>query len=348
VRTIAAAATAAVLLLLGAAASAGREAATTVRTNGWIEALAFEGSIAAFDVEAVGMRCNRLFIWRITSGARMQVGGRRTCAADETSTGRGVTAIALTGTRAAWVVNRGGNTESVDTLLTSPLAGPRETRVAEVVRRGSVDAALAGGWLGGLVSDGATIVFNHWRTALDEDGREVIRSGSLRRLAGTATRELASGTETQVAQSVDGGRIAVLRADGSVALHGANGRLLRVVVPTARATAATLSGGRLALVTTRRTIEIRDAASGGVVAAWRAAGAVTTRVDLEGRLLAYGAGRRVHVLDVVSGRTRAVATHTRAIVDVQIEPSGVLYAYNTVSGTKPVGNVVFVPARAVR
>ena len=50
--------------------------------------------------------------------------GKATCGADSTSTGGGVTQIAVAGKRVAWIVNQGGNTESSDSLYTADAARP--------------------------------------------------------------------------------------------------------------------------------------------------------------------------------------------------------------------------------
>jgi hypothetical protein len=333
----------AVALALVAGSARAGAGPRTVQTSGWIESVALEGSLAAYDVQG-GARCNRLWLWRLKSGAKRQLGGKVTCHADATSTGRGVTAIALTSTRAAWIVNGGGNSESVDTLLASPLSRPHETRVARAVRVGDVDGALAGGWLGGLVSDGRTIAANAWRTAVDGSGGTTVTSASLRRVTSTGTRRVASGAGTIVAGAADGGRIAVLRSEGTVALYLVSGRLLRVVTPTAPGTKVALSGSRLAVLTSAGKIEVYSTRNGARGKTRKAAGKVTTRIDLQGRRVVYGVGRRLYSLDLAGGRTRLFASAPRAIVDVQVEASGVLYAWNGVSGGRSVGHVVFLPA----
>jgi hypothetical protein len=338
--------TVAVALALPASGARAVAGPTVVRTAGPIDAIAFEGAVAAYDVRAAGVGCTRLYVWRVRTGSKSQVGRKATCRADDSSTGRGVTRIALSRTRAAWLVNRGGNIESVDELYTSPLTRRGERRIARTVRTGEVGIGLAGGWLGGLVSDGVTIFYNRWTTSLDATGKETVVSGSLRRLTYSGTAQTAAGAETLVAQAASGARIAVLRADGGVAVYEASGQLIRLATPTAPPTGVALSRQRLVVLTTASTIEVYGVGSGPLLKTWRAAGNVTTRIDLVDRFLVYGVGTRVYVLDVVSGKTRPLASPKRRIVDVQIESAGVLYAYNSRSG-KTLGHVIFVPAAAV-
>src|SRR6266536_3043593 len=115
-------------------------------TNGWIESLAMDGSRVAYDVQG-SPECNKLFVWNVRSGAGALVSGKWTCEADSTSTGGGVTAIAVAGSRIAWIVNLGGNTESNDYLYTASLPKPKETLRARARRTGEIDGVLAGDWI---------------------------------------------------------------------------------------------------------------------------------------------------------------------------------------------------------
>src|SRR5205809_2847361 len=101
--------------LLLAFPAEGAPTATRIKnTNGWIESIGMDGPLLAYDVG--GPSCNKLFAWNVRTGAGALVSGKRTCAADSTSTGGGVTEIAVAGLRVAWIVNLGGNTESDDYL----------------------------------------------------------------------------------------------------------------------------------------------------------------------------------------------------------------------------------------
>ena len=58
---------------------------------------------------------------------------------------------------------------------------------------------------------------------------------------------------------------------------------------------------------------------------------------------AYAVGRTAHALSLADGKDAILATAPRAIVGLEIEAPGILYAYNTVRGIKDVGNLAFVP-----
>ena len=334
-RTAALPALIALLLALPAEGAPG-PAAKVKNTNGWIESLAMDGPRAAYAVQGVAT-CTKLFVWNVRTRGAALVSGKATCAADSTSTGGGVTQIAVAGTRVAWLVNEGGNTESDDYLYTATLPKPKEKLLASAVRTGDIDGILAGGWIGGLVGSGDRIVVNRWTT--DEQG--AVTNGSLQRVGGALT-SIASGTATLHAESLDLRRVAVLRSDGKVALHDVDtGDALLTVMPSPVREFA-LRKDYLVVLTKTKTLEIFNARSGAAVRTWPVA-AGATRIDVHSGIVVYAVGPRVHVLRLADGKDAVLATAPRAIEGLEIEAPGIVYAYNTVKGIKDVGNLAFVP-----
>jgi hypothetical protein len=330
---------AALLLVLAVPAGATPGPAAHVKnTNGWIEGIAMDGSRLAYAVRG-GSTCTKVFAWNVVNGSAARVSGRGTCAADSTSTGGGVTEIAVAGARIAWIVNMGGNTESTDVLYTVSVPRPREKLVANVLRTGDVDGALTGGWLGGLVGGGDRIAVDQFTT----DAAGTIAKASLRRLDGQLTT-IAAGNGTLRAASLDGHRIAVLRADQKVALYDTEtGRLLLTVTPSSAREVA-LRKDYLVVLTRTRSIEIFNAKTGAPVRALRVT-AGAAKLDAHSGIAAYAVGRTVHVLRLSDGKDAVLATAPRAIAALEVESPGIAYAYNTVRGTKDVGNLAFVPMR---
>ena len=107
------------------ASAAPGPAAKTKNTAGWIESLAMDRPRVAYAVQGSGGGCTKIRLERPPAGPRSPA-GKATCGADSTSTGGGVTEIAVAGTRLAWMVNQGGNTESSDSLYTASLPAPKE------------------------------------------------------------------------------------------------------------------------------------------------------------------------------------------------------------------------------
>ena len=92
--------------------------------------------------------CDSVFAWNVLSGVRTQVSGAATCGEGPTSTGSGVTEVAVAGQRLAWLVNEGGNSEQSERLYsailptrpsgaTTPRCGPGRWTAATSAAPGS-------------------------------------------------------------------------------------------------------------------------------------------------------------------------------------------------------------------
>jgi hypothetical protein len=274
------------------------------------------------------------------------VSGKGTCQADITSTGAGVRELAVAGSRVAWIVNQGGNSEKDDYLYTALLPKPKERKLAYGLRvgGGAYDEPWVGGWIGGLTGAGAVLAVNQWTTT--QGG--VVDTARLRTIA-SGLHTIATGSQTLQAGSTDGKRIAVLRQDGSVALYSTSGKLLRRVQPSAPKEVA-LGGGYLAVLTKANTIEVYSASTGKRLFTRHPAKGATS-LDVEGGIAVYAAPkaggrqvRTVHVLRLKTGKDTVLTTQARGVLDVQIEAPGVAYAVYT-TGYR--GAVVFVPMNRV-
>src|SRR5205823_1260162 len=186
------------------------------KTNGWIEALAMDGPRVAYAVTSDTTFCHKLFVWNVQSVAGVLVSGPRSgkCGSDEHH-GQAVREVAVAGSRLAWVRTISGNTEADDCLYSASLPEPREKRLGAATRTGDTSGVLAGNWIGGLVGSGGTLAANAWTT----DSSGSVSSAALWTLDGGRLTTVARGAATIVARSADLGRIAVLRADGTVGLY---------------------------------------------------------------------------------------------------------------------------------
>jgi len=329
------------LLALAVSAGAANTPTTNVIHTEWnIEALAMSGSRIAYDVSGTyiepapkGCR-NKVLVRSLHTGATRRVSGEKTCYADGTPTGAGVREVAVAGKQFAWIVNQGGNTQSYDYLRTSSLPRPKERRLAAAARFGDL-GSLQGNWIGGLVASKNLLAVNRWST--DAQG-EVTRS-ELDLVGANGLRRLTLGAKAIFAQSTDSGRIAVLRADGTVGIYDASGKLRREVSPKSAKEIA-LRGNDLLVLTKTRTLEIYDARSGAHLGSWPVpAGAET--LDAYAGLAVYadhpqftGQRFKVHALKLVNGKDVVVGTGTlyaglRPRRDVQLEAPGLVYVKNS-------------------
>lgn len=349
----AAALVASVLLTLPLAAGAsGSSSVKGITADDEIEAIAMDGPLVAYDVSnrSSRARCNRLYAWNVKTGARKQLSGKGTCDADSTSTGAGVAEIAVAGVQVAWIVNEGGNEESIDWLYKSSSRQPRERKLAEAGRYGDVDGVLTGGWLGGLVGSGTLLAVNRWST--DKLGK--VNGVKLQRIGRRLTK-IASGSGTMRAASADSGRIAVLRSDGRVGLYSQDGALLRTFTP-APARAIALRKTLLVVLTMANELEIYRTGTGSRVRTWPVKGRWTkpgyigseARLDVHGGVAVYSTYHTVHAVRLSTGRDVVLvkAKKGRRIEGgLEIESPGVVYGPEEYDPKKRaiIGRVVFIP-----
>ena len=309
-------------------------------TRGWIESLAMDGPRVAYAV-AGSSGCTKVFVWNVRTEAGAVVSGARTCDADNSSTGAGVREIAVAGPRVAWIVNQGGNTESNDYLFTATLGGARERLVASAMRTGDVDGTLSGGWMNHLVGAGDWVAVNRFTT----DATGTITQSSLQRLD-TGLTTLVLGKPSLYAASLDLGRVAVLRPDQKVAIYDATTKKLLLTIPTTSAKEVALRKDYAVVLTRTKTIEVYNSHTGELLRRWPvAAGAF--RLDVHSGIAVYAVGRTVFAVRLIDGHDTPVATAPRAIEGLEIEASGIVYAYNTVKGVRDVGNLAYVPLAQV-
>lgn len=323
-------------LLAAAPVLAGGEAGKprVKTTKREIQSIAMDGALASYDLKGDYPGCNEVFTWNVNTNGGKIVSGKGTCDANTSSTGGGVTDIAVAGNRIAWITNGGGNTESSDDLYTSTLPKPKEKHLASATRYGDVDGTLDGQWIGGLGGDGNLVAVSTWTTKGDSRTK-----GALRIIGAAGLRTIATGAPATISSSVSAGRIAVVRGDGTVALYSSAGRLLHVY-PTDHARDAALTQHRLLALTSTGLQVFDTGPAGKLIATWKAP-INAVGLDADGDLAVYTqyckyvdqCGRNLYAVRISTGKTVLI---TRAPTDIlwpQIEPAGVLYAYNTTKGT---------------
>jgi hypothetical protein len=338
------------LALVGSAAGTTATSSTKVKhLQVPIVALAMEGSRIAYDASAKYVTTphatNKVLVWNLRTGKTIKVSGRKTASADDSSTGAGVFQLALAGSRVAWLMNEGGNLEGDDYLLTSSTAKPQEHQVASAIRTGTFcpgrsQGSCAGKWLGGVVGSGSIIAANRWTT----DAIGAVTTGELDLLSGTKLKRVATGVGTVQAAVADGGRVAVLHQDGTVALYSTAGNLLRTVnMPSGEAVA--LRGKYLLIITkTPRKFELFNAHTGSLRKTFTVHGTKQPRnLGVQGNIAVYSVGSELHAVNLSSGKDRVVAELNGGIDLAQIDSAGLAYAGNGFGTNFGKGTLVFVP-----
>lgn len=340
-------------LVAGAAGTTATHSAKVTHLQQPVVALAVDGDRVAYNLGARNApnprAVSKVLVWNVGTGKTIKVSGKKTASADVTSTGMGVFQLAIAGSRVAWLVNEGGNLESDDYLFTSSLTHPKERQVASALRSGDGclgrgAAGCAGPWLGGLVGSGNEIALNRWTT----DSQGEMTSGGLYALEGTQTKSIATGVNTVSAVSADGGREAVLRSDGSVAVYSKSGSVLAAVNPP-NAEAVALSGKNLVVLSKGRTLEVYDAHTGLLQKTLSTHGkGGPENLDVQGNVATYTSNSSVRAVNLSSGKDRVVGTLGNRIALARIGTAGLAYAANGTRASFGKSTLVFVPLARVK
>ena len=315
-----------------------------------VAALALQGDRVAYDASSwldAKPSPNKVLVWDVRTGKTIKVSGKKTAAADTSSTGAGVLQLALAGSRVAWLMNEGGNLEGDDYLFTSSLTKPNERQVASTVRQGTFcpgrsAASCAGNWLGGLVGSGNLIAANRWTT----DAVGHVTAGELDLLGGTKLKRIATGPNAVQAAVADGGRVAVLRADGSVALYSTRGELLLTVDTPSNTVAVALHGKSLVVATKTRQLELYNANTGSLRKTFTAGGSKQPRnLDVQGNIAIYTTGTSgvLHGVNLSSGKDRVIAEPHGGVYLAQMDAAGLVYTDNGFERNFGKGKLVFLP-----
>ena len=315
-----------------------------------VAALAIQGSRIAYDAAARyapnPRATNKVLVWDLRTRKTVKVSGRKTAAADTTSTGAGVFQLALAGARVAWLVNEGGNLEGDDYLFTSSTVKPKEHRVASEIRTGTFcpgrsAGSCAGQWLGGVVGSGNLIIANRWTT----DATGAVTAGELDVLSGSRLKRVATGANTIQAVAADGGRVAVLHSNGSVALYSMTGKPL-TTVNTPNAEAVALKGKSLLVGTTTEQLELYNARTGSLRKTFSARSSRQPRnLDVQGNIAIYTTGSAgvLHAVNLSTRKDVVIAEPRGGVLLAHIDGAGLVYAGNGFGTHYGRGTIVFLP-----
>jgi hypothetical protein len=333
-------------LVASAAGTTATSTATFRQLQLPIAALAIDGDRVAYDLTARDAAnrhaTNKVVVWNVRTGKTTKVSGKT--AVVNGVGGDGVFQLAIAGRRVAWLLNEGGNLESEDYLFTSSVTSPKERKVASALRTGDSCAPgseathCAGPWLGGLVGAGNTIALNRWTT----DSTGAVASGGLYLLAGAKLKSSATGADTVLAVSSDGGREAVLRSDGSVAVYSKSGSVSTTVEPPAPQAVA-LSGKDLVVLSQGKKLALYDSHTGSLQKTLSLRGEGPRNLDVQGKIAVYTAGKSVYGVNLANGKNSAVATLGNRIAFAAISSAGLAYAENGVRASFGKSTLAFMP-----
>jgi hypothetical protein len=351
------------LVFVVQAAPAGAPAGRVKQTRSPIATLAMDGPRVAY---ASG---GTVYVWNVLTGASSTMKGKYSKHASE---------VAIAGTRVEWITRYViGNSLQTQEHLFSATIGSRGRLLASGRRLlgGEVNAeAWYGRWIAGAVGSGKTLAVGTWWSP----GDGTCTGQKLNLVSSNGLKQIVVGPGAIIAQSVDSGRIAVLRSEeawpvygqataletsATVGIYSASGQLLQEITPSSAEQIA-LSGDRLVVLTQARTLEVYNWKSATLVHTWPAV--ATARPLHQLRSLAvygqlavystysYGSNRKLHVLHLTTGKDVVLATGRGTGYygrDAAIGPRGLVYAVNyhehgRLSAPER-GKLVFVPLAKV-
>ena len=228
-----------------------------VRLSGPVVALALDGSRVAYGAVVPKTGGDAVFVWNLRTGTTTRVGSQLAHKGE-------VEELAIAGSRVAWYMGGGGNTESDDYLFSNSVLKPKERLVAMDVRYGedcgSIGVRCPGKWVRGVVASGNRLLVNRWRT---KSSGEITQAG-LYTLSGTRFKLVATGAGTVEAVAADPQRVVALHPDRSIGLYSARGKALFDVTPAAQAERVALSGRNLVVLEPGGKLALYDARTGAL------------------------------------------------------------------------------------
>ena len=300
----------------------------------------------------------RIHVWNVVTGATTVVKGTYSNAAHSVNAAE----LAIAGNRVVWTKREHfGNHEVSGRLYSASLAGSAHLISSSYVGNGR------NSWIGTPVGSGKVLAVSTWWW----DGTAFARP-RLNLVTPDGLEPIASGRGAIVSASSDGRRIAVLRSTAgwptvpddftppppstvpAVGIYSSTGALLREIDP-GNVREIALSGNRLVVLTTAKTLEVYDATTGTLVRTWPVA--LQYRTNSQSHLAVYGhlatysvdtfsfPSRRLHLIDLSSGKDVVLAKSLAvASRDSALGPRGLAYVVDYYPRGKPAhGKLVFVP-----
>jgi hypothetical protein len=276
--------------------------------------------------------------------------------------------VAIAGTRVAWIKRQYiGNTEASEKLYTASLGGSAHLRAHSYRYDRDDPAATKGSWIAGVIGSGGVLAVSTWKSDGTASSNE-----KLRRITPTGLKTIATGPGAIVAESGDGGHVAVLRdtaawpsdsnqplsptptagiystagaLDGEVALSPPD--------PDSVGIQLALAGQHLVVLTTGLhepagpatvTLQVYDWTTGALLDTWpvgiqKYPGEVSFAVH--GQLAAVEGPGSLHLVNLATGKDVVIGPSSHTGSPPAMDSRGLVYAFNP--QVKSPGKLVFVP-----
>ena len=236
--------------------------------------------------------CNRVYVWDVATRGVSKLGRKTHC--EQTSTGNEIAAVSIAGRRVLWVHYAGGNFREWS-LWTATTTRPAPVRLRFVSREADAPAPIVIGE-GDDSRLGSLLPYAVDRTvvALRANGSRAFTWTAPARVVGLAARD---------------GELAVATAGGTVTVLGDRGRVLAAETFASEVDEVALTGNAV-IVRRGRWLELAGGRSASL-----AIPAGVRLADADGDLAVLVGGGRVRTVDLVTRKTRIVASGSLASLE---------------------------------
>lgn len=313
--------------------------AKTIGTRGAVVSISADGSRVAIHAQVEGdPGCDSGSVWQPATGKIVRL--QDTLCGKKASDDQ-YDALTLAGSRVAWADYDFGNHAYCNGPYIATLATPKPSATGECPDEPD-NTDLYWEFKG----DGSLFVARSYflcEVNCEEDfTRTFDDQVEIWRVGGGLTKLLAAKDDTKLLDA-DAGRILLRDPAKKLLVLNAAGKQVGTVPLDAMA--AWLSGPGEVSIQTGTTLHTYDAATGKLAETCALKQGAQIQ-DVEGGLAVYLTPGEVHLLAIAANRDRVVAK-AKGLVQADLEPAGLYYAYNVPhGGTKP-GRVAFVPASAL-
>lgn len=329
------------LALVAVPGAAGAGGSKTIGTRGEVLRISADGGNVAIEVATKTTRpCDSGSVWTPATGkvVRFQDEGCGKNAAD-----RHFIDLTLAGSRAAWTDYDYGNHAYCIGPVYATLASPKGVSSGVCPDEPDNEDMYVE-----YAGDGPLLVARSYVDcdySCGPDYTGVYQDQvTLYTVGAAGVKKLAAEKRNTRLLDVDAGRILLRDAAGKqlVVLDGTGRQVAALPVD---AKAAWLAGAAQVSVPTGTTLHTYDVATGALAETCTLKAGAKLQ-DVEGGLAVYFTAGEVHLLTIATNADRVVARQ-KGLVQADLEPAGLFYAYNVPGGGSKPGRVTFVPASAL-
>jgi hypothetical protein len=329
------------LALLLVPSAAGGSATRTIGTRGRVVEISADGGRVTIHAVLAGEPdCNSGSVWQPSTGKVVRF---QDTPCGKRASDQQYDSLTLAGTRAVWTDYDFGNHAYCAGPYTATLAKPKPVDTGKCPGQpGNEDLYWEYKGDGGLL---VARSYTRCEASCPPNFDRTYDAGVTIWSIGARLAKLVAAKDDTKLLDGDAGRILLLDPAKKLLVLNASGTQVGAVAPAGRGAAFMSGSAQVVGVSKGSTLTVYDVASGQAVKTVTMKGQGKL-FDVENGVAAYFSGTQVRLLTLATGRDRLVATQ-KGLVQADLEPSGLYYAYNVPGGGPKPGRVTFVPLAAL-